>query len=225
MVNDYFIGLEMSALNADKFVLTHIEKKSISEDKDLMDKKFWDYKMWHPLVATMFFAKVFYNIAGQIVEREVGKTEGAQLARKANHFDLRLQSLAMIRAFWKARQAADAIGCTYDVYVRAAISFFRANYKFFISTKKVGKKQLIPYPTQLVSVPIIEQAIKLWTLEKKKRFPIPANEDIPRNTNLWFRPEMEIWLVEEAAKVEFGSYYKEKAIAAGIILGDKNETT
>ncbi|WEU67312.1 hypothetical protein [Xanthomonas phage JGB6] len=57
-----------------------------------------------------------------------------------------------------------------------------------------------------------------WTNEKKARFPLPKHVDIPNNSQLWFRPEMEAWIIEEANKTGFGPSYIKQAQDAGIIL-------
>lgn len=217
MVNDYFIGAEMGTLNADKFALEFIEADILKQDKILMDKKFWDYKMWHPTVATMYFVNRYHAIAATVIEREVGKTEAAAYRRRALKYDLRNQKLAVIRGFWKARMMADIIGCTYDTYIRACIRLFRANYKMFATTKG-PRKQHLPYAVQMSMPMFTEEAIKEWTAEKVKRFPLPEHAGIPNNNELWFRPEMEAWLIEEAGKHEFGSHYLKKAREQGIVL-------
>lgn len=216
MVNDYFKGSEVSTLNADKFALEHLDKGIIKEDLEVMERKFWDYKLWHPMVATMYFVHRYHTIAAKVIEREEGTKAGANYRRYAAAYDLRKQKLATIRAFWKARQHADAIGCTYDVYVRAAIRHFRANIKLY--PKPARGKQYLPFATQLYSKAILNQAILDWTEEKKKRFPLPESTVIPNNTQLWFRPEMEAWLLEEAKKHEYGKHYIGKARDNGILL-------
>lgn len=218
MVNDYFKGSEIGVLNADKFAIQNIDPAMLKEEHDLMDRKFWDYKMWHPTVATMYFFHRYQAIAAKVYEREVGTAEAQAFRRRGEKLDLRTQPLATIRAFWKARQRADAIGCTYDVYIRASIRAFRANYRLFATTKG-PRKQHMPYAIQMSTDLMVQEAIKDWIDEKVKRFPLPEHADIPHNTNLWFRPEMESWLIEESNKHQFGQSYVKRAREAGIILG------
>jgi len=218
MVNDYFKGLEMSALTADKFTLTNIDPKVIKEDRDLLDCKFWDYKMWHPAVATMYFVHRYHIIAEKVIEREVGEKQAANYRRMAGRYDLRHMPLRTIRAFWKARMHADAIGCTYDVYIRASIRNFRANHKLYATVKASGGRQVMPYANQMTNKFVIEQAILDWTQEKKARFPLPKSEGIRNNPDLWFRPEMEKWLEEEAKRSEFVNSRLREAKREGFIL-------
>lgn len=220
MVNDYFKGSEMSVITADKFALTNIDSKVLKEDAELLDCKYWDYKMWHPTVATMYFAQRYHEIAARVAERELGAAKASLYRRKAQHFDLRKQSLATIRAFWKARMHADAIGCTYDVYIRASIRNFRANHKVYASVKASGGKQVMPYPNQIAGKFVIERAIIDWTEEKRARFPTPKSDLIRNNPDLWFRPEMEAWLIEEAKKSEYPAANIREAQKAGLILGE-----
>lgn len=219
MVNDYFKGSEMSVLNCDKFAAQHIRPEDIQVDLELMEKKYWDYKMWHPTKATMYFAHRYHAIASKVMEREVGGKQAAGYRVKAARFDLRYMPLATIRAFWKARQYADAIGCTYDVYIRASIRHFRANHRMYASVKASGFKQHMPYPAQIASQYIIDQAMKDWTEEKKARFPLPQHADILGNPDLWFRPEMEAWIIEEANKTGFARSFINAARESGALLG------
>lgn len=216
MVNDYFNGSIMSVVNADKFAIAHIEPSVLKEDQNMMDLKFWDYKMWHPTVATMYFVHRYHTIAAEVIEREVGAEEARKYRIKASKYDLSKQKLQVIRGFWKARMTADGIGCTYDSYIRAIITNFRANkYKF--ATAKM-RLQHLPYATQMSGEIMMEVGLRAWKEEKIKRFPLPQSEDIPNNAELWFRPEMEAWLREEASKHEFGAHYLRKAQSTGIIL-------
>lgn len=219
MVNDHFLGKEIGTLNADKFTIQNIEPKMIQEDLELMDKKYWDYKLWHPMVATMYFVHRYHTIAAKIIEREVGEDEARGYRVMASRYDLRKKPLATMRAFWKARQHADAIGCTYDVYIRAAIRNFRANIRLQASFK-ANRKQVMPYPGQLANTFVVTEAIKDWTKEKQVRFPMPEHADIPFNTELWFRPEMEAWLIEESKRSTNPTYHVDKAIRLGIIMPD-----
>lgn len=218
MVNDYFKGREMSVVNADKFTLTNIDPKVIKEDVDLLDHKFWDYKMWHPAVATMYFVHRYHIIAERVIEREIGTTKAANYKRMAERYDLRNMPLRTIRAFWKARMHADAIGCTYDVYIRASIRNFRANHKLYATVKASGGKQVMPYANQMTNKFVIDQAILDWTEEKRARFPLPKSEEIANNPDLWFRPEMEQWLLEEASKTDFKASLIRDAKKQGMIL-------
>lgn len=223
MVNEYFIGREISTLNADKFTIEHIEEPMIQEDRDVMEKKFWDYKLWHPMVATMYFVHRYHTIAAKIIEREVGEPEAKRYRQRTSTYDLRKQTLAVQRGFWKARQLADGIGCTYDVYIRAAIRAFRANIKA-MATWKANHNQRMPYPNQLSMTFMIPEAIKDWTEDKKARFPMPQHEGIPHNMDLWFRPEMEAWIREEAKRTTNAKYYIDKATAAGIIVAEASQS-
>lgn len=224
MVNDYFKGREMSALTADKFTLTNIDPKVIKEDIDLIDHKFWDYKMWHPAVATMYFVHRYHFIAEKVIEREIGAKQAANYKRMADRYDLRNMPLRTIRAFWKARMHADAIGCTYDVYIRASIRNFRANHKLYATVKASGGKQVMPYANQMTNKFVIDQAILDWTEEKRARFPLPKSDEIRNNPDLWFRPEMEKWLLEEASKTDFTASLVRDAKKQGMILEPNHPT-
>ncbi|WEU67311.1 hypothetical protein [Xanthomonas phage JGB6] len=151
MVNDYFKGVEMGLASCEKFALESIAKDDIKLDVELLDKKYWDYKMWHPTKATMYFVHRYHTIAAAMVEREIGAKEASGYRHMASKYDLRTKTVATKRAFWKARQHADAIGCTYDVYIRAAIRHFRANYRTYASVKASGYKQVMPYPAQIAT--------------------------------------------------------------------------
>lgn len=220
MVNDYFKGAETNVVAADKFTALNITPEMIQEDLTLMDQKYWDYKMWHPMVATMYFVHRYHVLAGKMIEREQGEKQAKGYAAMASRYDLRTKSLSTIRAFWKARQHADAIGCSYDVYIRAAIRHFRANHKMYATVKKTGGKQVMPYPNQIVNEWVDNRAFEDWATEKKARFPIPKHEELLNNPDLWFRPEMEQWLVEEAKRTLYPADYIREAIKTGAIIGE-----
>jgi hypothetical protein len=222
MVNDYFKGAEMSVVSADRFTLKNLEPDTIREDKLLMDKKFWDYKMLHPAVATMYFISRYIDIAAQILEREVSAAEARSFRYAMSRIDLRTESVAIVRAWTKARMAADAIGCTYDVYIRAVIKNYRENFRAFTTKNLKGHRRELPLPSQLVSTFAVERAILEWTTYKAARLPFPEHSDIPNNPELWFRPEMEAWLIEEAMRSQFSKSRIQEARDRGLLLNQDN---
>ena len=220
-VNDYYIGMEASALNADKFMLEYIDAAMRDEEESLYETKWFDYRPMHPFHATMYFVHRYHVLAAAVTEREVGAGPAAGLRAKAQKYDLRRldgpRALATIRAFWKARQAADAIGCPYDVYIRAAITNFRSNRKMFASVKTSKRRQEMPYAVQLVSPFVIEAAITLWERDQTARFRYPESEKVCHQVN-WFNDEMVEYITKQAQSWPHPEKIIESARKAGLIL-------
>jgi len=220
-VNDYYIGMEASALNADKFMLEYIDEDMRREEEGLYDTKWFDYRPMHPFHATMYFVHRYNVLAAAVTEREVGAKEAARLRARANTYDLRKlngkRPVATIRAFWKARQAADAIGCPYDVYIRAAILNFRSNRKLFSTVKTAKHRQEMPYAVQLCSPFIVEGAITMWERDRTARFRYPESEMVVNKVN-WFNADMVEHIKREAQTWPNPEKIIESAKRAGLIL-------
>lgn len=218
-VNEPFIGMELGTLNADKFTESNIEAKERQEDLALFDTKWFDYRLWHPAKATMYFAHRYNVIAEEYVKRYFGEEAAATFRRQAGHFDLRKKSLAHIRGFWRARQQADAIGCTYDVYIRGMLDSFHAKYNVLKTTKtrgRGGRKQMAPYPQQMYGDDALEHALKMWERYQQRQVPMPESEYFLENTT-WFDDEMEAFVRAKAATWPNPEAWIAKAIRNGVI--------
>jgi hypothetical protein len=215
-INDYFIGKETTALNGDKFAIQFIDSEMVKEDILYQETKWWDYRMLHPTALTCLFAQVFYKVCGDVAERELGEFDAKRYRDKAKNFDVRTQSVAIIRAFWKARMNADAMGVPYEIYLRGAVENFRANFHI-IKTTKSGK-QHFPYPQQLVSEFINVAVLKEWDSHKSVFFPFPENKNILNNNQLWFRKDMEKWLASEIRKSDLPKRRFRECVERGVII-------
>lgn len=214
-VNDYYLGKEMSVVSADAFVLQNIEPSMRDEESALMETKWWDYRTMHPTQATAYFVSQFYATAQRYARRKMEEKYERLYGFRANSYDFRKESTATIRGWWRARQAADAIGCPYNVFAWAIIEQFRNNYHLF-KTTKTGKQQL-PFPVQMYSKPMIDAALRLWEERQKIEFVLPENELILGGKIHWFSPEMEQHYLKYAASRQNPERAKQVCLDKGII--------
>jgi hypothetical protein len=92
-----------------------LARKDLRIERDLNRQKWFDYRFMSPIEATLQFRKLFQevyrrkysiNIDSEEAERKTG------VAKKLSRADL--------TSFWRARQFADGLGVTYEVFLEAA---------------------------------------------------------------------------------------------------------
>lgn len=219
-VNQPFAGAELNALMCDKFAIRKIDQDALVQDVDLFDTKWWDYRTMHPTQATLYFHHVFKTIAPTYVSKYVDMdvAKGYEIGITRN--DLRLSKLATIRAFWKARQIADAIGVPYDVYIKVALQHFYDNYRMFATTK--SGKQNLPYPSQMASAMITEKVIKEWeAIKSSPGFSRLPESDLILGQDIWFRDDMEKSIINQFKSKSNPRTHVANAIKKGILLRPK----
>lgn len=214
-IKDYYIGSEMSVINCDKFAHLFIAPETLVEDMELLEHKWWDYRTMHPAKATMYFYHLHNKIAEGYITRYFGVKAGMAHKRFAAIKDLRRQTVNTVRAIWKARMTADALGIPYDVYLHTVFKHFYANYQMYATTKV--RDQQMPYPNQLVSDAIIRNVENEWRDERKARFRMPES-DLILHKDVWFRPEMEAALRVDMGMSHYPEFFLDQAIDAGAIF-------
>jgi hypothetical protein len=202
----------MSALGADKFTSLFIDREVFEEDYQCFDTKWWDYRDLHPAKATMFFYHTFLQIAPNYLLKHVGRGVSQGFQRNATTRDLRKLPTATVRAFWKARMAADAAGVPYDIYIHGCLKHFYANYNLYASTK--DGKQILPYPAQMVTPGVIRRVEEEWESERKVNFRYPLVD--PKRPS-WFSEDMEEGLIRNAKRTEYPDYYIKECQKRGLI--------
>lgn len=158
-----FFGADLDALACDALAIEHISRPLLAHENGLFQSKWFDYRDLHPTKATYLFAHEYRRAyRWQTARRlDLKKAEHVKGFRGSDIFKL---SAGELLGFWKARQAADAIGCPYEFYLRHA---------FMWCDKRLWKR--FPRPTQLYSVALIEHVIAEWEARCKSSIPVPLS--------------------------------------------------
>lgn len=220
-VNSPFKNQNMTVVESDQFVRLNILPAMIAEDAIYMETKWWDYRTMHPLQATQYFIRTFYACAAPILTREVSRAAGNSAAFRSAADDLTTQTRLNVRGWWRARMAADAMGVPYATYCTAAIKNFRDNMALMATAARalsLGKRQELPYPTQLSTPFILKAAIAQWEYDREKEFVLPESDMILDNPNLWFRPDMETYLKAQIIYRANGIPTRAKSIAKELVV-------
>lgn len=112
----------MSHLENDHKALAFISPKLFAVEADLFDKKWWDYRLLHPVEATELFSKAYVLAAKSYLCKQVDLYIGVN-ARVLKKEDFFLESKAIITGMWKARQLADTYGVPYSFWCQKAMEY------------------------------------------------------------------------------------------------------
>lgn len=216
-VNDPLKNSTLTVVELDYHTKLNIEPAMLAEDATYLDTKWWDYRTLHPFLATQYFIRTFYTCAAPILTREVSRSAGNSAAFRAVDLDLTKESRLNFRAWWRARMAADAMGCTYEAYCVAAIRNFRDNAALMTTRTKGKRLQELPYPTQISNPFVLKAAIAQWDYDREKEFVLPESTNITHNPDLWFRADMEAYLKNQIVRRAAGDIQRAKGIAQELV--------
>ncbi len=113
----------MSVVDLDALAIQRLPKTLLKGESDLYESKWWDYRFWHPAIATQMFAlayrKSFRRQHGKLYDVDsaahVGGFKGFNILTEAHDRPL--------RGFWRARRAADEWGVPYDFWIAKAFEY------------------------------------------------------------------------------------------------------
>lgn len=142
--------------------LRYIPEEMRSNEPELQRKRWFDYREYLPGQLTLFFLEQYKIVYRDWYARIRDKEESERIP--VVHFSDLFTSRELMN-FWRARQAADDIGCTYDFYVR--FTFERAIERCW---------KYLPRPNQLYNDELIADARNAWaeTLAVQLKLPQSA---------------------------------------------------
>jgi len=139
--------------NQDSFLyeINLIPEELRVEEAELMMSRWFDYRDLLPAQATLLFAERYEAIYRETYAktRDLNKAETIELVLVSNLF----KSTELIPT-WRARQAADRIGCKYDFYLREVF-------------KRIWDRgwRYLPRPNQLYGDEMMSDIKEVWKLE------------------------------------------------------------
>lgn len=144
-----------SRLNQDHYeILTiqHIAPKERAGELDLMQSKWFDYRLMHPMQATYYFVQCYRKAYRDFMHRTMN-FEAAPYAKAIKEQDFLLSRERM--AFWRLRRTVDKLGVRYDFFLHHAMS----RLHIMIGSGKV----YAPRPSHLdKDQELLEQVMLAW---------------------------------------------------------------
>lgn len=108
----------VSTTALDQLALETVGAKTLEPECGLFASKWWDYRHQHPVNATVFFAEAYKDAYRKMSVLRGGKDEIRTGVTDGKLFQ---HPPGTIKGLWKARQAADRIGCPYHVFTSFAL--------------------------------------------------------------------------------------------------------
>lgn len=110
------------------------------QEAELRQTRWFDYRFMTPAEATYLFAAEYRHAYIEAFKRtrDIRKAETINPFSPADIFDSK-----ELNAMWQARQAADAMGCKYDFFLRFAfLRFEHRGWRFFPRANQLSSEEL-----------------------------------------------------------------------------------
>lgn len=129
----------------------HIPRKERDAESALMDKKWFDYRLMHPMQATYYLVHLYRGAYKDFVRRSMNfEAAPYSQAIKERDFVLAREKLS----FWRLRRTIDQLGMRYDFFLRFAMSYLHK----MIANGKVYP----PRPSMLMKEELLGEALVAW---------------------------------------------------------------
>jgi len=196
-----FYGQDLSPEEADVLAIAHIPGPVLKREADLMQTKWFDYRMLHPTVATYLFAQCY----SKAYQRYIAVTQDFERAPFTKGF--KGQDFFMSRekaTFWKMRQKADEVCMRYDFFMSNAINYCIAK----------GWQQP-PRPAHIyTNHDMIVDIMDSWHHETRARIQYPKDPTFRVENFTGTREQLafEAWLLDQVATRVHRKYSLHSAI-------------
>lgn len=129
----------------------YVPKKERQGESMLMQSKWFDYRLMHPMQATYYFMEL-YDQAYKNFFRKAISMEKAPFVRVIKEKDFLLSRERL--SFWRLRRLADQLGMRYDFFLTFAMSH---KYRMM-----AGGRVIPPRPSQIYSDELVDDALLAW---------------------------------------------------------------
>jgi hypothetical protein len=182
-----FFGRGRTPLEYDRLALERIKPALLEIDQSLMSTRWWDYRPLHTVEATYLFIHTYGLIYKEAWARDVDAGEAArdEVRGYKQHDQILDTDTTIANGWWRARQAADAIGARYSVFIRSIFTHARDN----------GWKEY-PRPDQLHSEAHLEIAVAAWDAECEAYLQIPESPLFRAGSTFWSKADFDDTLVK-----------------------------
>lgn len=154
-----FFGNNFTLERYEILTLSKIPNKERIVEPELMNLKWFDYRLMHPMMATYYFYHE-YKKSYKEFWRENINVESSDFAKPNKGGDDFIE-FREARAIWRLRQKADALGIKYDFFTR---SLFKKSKPMLFRGRVVA-----PRPSMLSSDELITDVYKNWCLLKREK--------------------------------------------------------
>ena len=115
----YFYGHDLTFLHAEHLAIKNITDSLLKKEIELTETKWFDYRRMHPTKATYLCARE-YDRAYRDMLVTINDISGKY---KRGFKGLDFMESRECKAFWRMRQAIDALGIRYDFFLRHAMNW------------------------------------------------------------------------------------------------------
>jgi hypothetical protein len=159
-VNKFF-GSDLDLQQCEELSLQAVSEDIRSAEADLFDTKWFDYRMWHPVQATYYWAHCYVQASKTFCARTFDQEKAASVQGliAPNIFATREASAAIV-----ARQHLDRVGCRYEWAMTFIINRFMD--RGWVS---------LPRPNQLYGEELIWDIADAWKVECAASMQLPAH--------------------------------------------------
>lgn len=115
-----YFGSKFKPDHFEALTIQHIPKKELVCESQLMQTKWFDYRLMHPMHATYYFIKLYHEAYRDFCRRSMNHEAAAYVRciKEPDFLDCREKL-----SFWRLRQAIDALGMRYDFFLRFAMKW------------------------------------------------------------------------------------------------------
>jgi hypothetical protein len=156
-----FFGSDKSRGSYEALALKYSTSSVMKQEADLYRTKWFEYRMWHPVRATYYWANCYVEASRRFCAQnfDVEKAKTAKIISHEDIFQTRDAAAATI-----ARQALDRIGCRYE-------------WAMFFMTKRFSDRGwfAMPRPNQLYGEELTLDIADAWALECNASLQFPKD--------------------------------------------------
>jgi hypothetical protein len=163
MEDEDFFGKDLSKVEAESKAYEFVKLELLREEPELFQTKWFDYRLLHPTVATYYFGHCYTQAYKNAYQKTKCEDRG-KYVRGFKGKDIFELSGIERTGFWKARQAADRIGCDYSFFIQEAMNFTLAK-----------NWRALPRPQQLYSTDMIAFIDDKWIQKLNSRIVVPKS--------------------------------------------------
>jgi hypothetical protein len=193
---DEFVGKEKDTAECDGLMFT-LPKEIRQDEICLFKSKWFDYRGLHPVKATYYFAHCFVVA----YKRAYATTRDLEASKTIKPFRVDdVFNSSDINAVWRARQACDSAGVSYEFYVKHALEVC---YK--------GGWRYLPRPNQIYSSAMIDEVTDAWEIYCKDIL------QIVKDQSQYGTKELSDWYIRQLKFRASPAYSASKLIKTGIL--------
>lgn len=183
-----FVGQGLDVSIYDAIATLRVQPALLKQERALLDTKWWDYRLLHPTEATYCFIGTYSRIFKEAYARDIDWSEATKRTVQGYRYPDQLKHAPKghVTMWWKARQAADAIGARYSVFIRSIFSY----------AKDQGWPEY-PRPQHLYQGVMLEAAIAAWDAEREAYLQFPESQAFHANAQHPFKRAFDTELLRD----------------------------